>query len=205
MSSVWVKISTILFLCYTAETHWVRKEVGDQITIQCAINSEEEFLYLKRGINKEEDVYVIEKGSENGSPSKEMNGRIQTHGNFPNVQILIKNLNTNDTNVYWCVYSKIDELYKTKFTEGKGAVLLVVTEKGQTTSTIQKKKCEEAKPEPDNNPLYITISVAALLIIILSFIIWSLSKTKSSDNRVKRKRIANNNDVYEDMRGTIRR
>lgn len=207
MSSVWVKISTILFLCYTAETHWVQKEVGDQITIQCAIDSKEEFLYLQRGINKEENVYVRKNGTENGSPSEKMRERIQTHGKFPNVQILIKKLNTNDTNVYWCVYTKTDELYKTIFTEGNGAVLLVVTEKGQTPSTIpgtepslEKDNCGSS----DNTPLYIIICVAALLIIILSFIMWSLRKNKSSDNRVKMKRMANNNDVYEDMRGTIR-
>ncbi|MEQ2274434.1 hypothetical protein XENORESO_021679 [Xenotaenia resolanae] len=130
MSAVWIKIFTIFCLCYTAEMNGVVwKEIGQSITIQCRIKLDQTHLSLKKGINKDNDSVVIYKTTGKITTSEEMSRRVQTHGIFPNIDILIKNLSTSDTGPYWCVYSHTDESYKQQTTDGKGSVLLVVTGK----------------------------------------------------------------------------
>ncbi|XP_043957073.1 uncharacterized protein LOC122822452 [Gambusia affinis] len=205
MSAVWVKMSTILCLCYTAEMKGVVwKEVGQSITIQCRIGSVQDHLNLKMGLIETEIVSI------NREPKKEiihqgMKERVQTHGSFPNYDILIKNLRENDTGPYWCAYSKTED-YSFITTKGDGSVLLVVTEKRKQTpspSTPPQRNCEGA----DTNMvlLVVGIFVGVLLIMMLGFVLFITRKTKSSNNAVKPRRVATGNDVYEDMRGTLRR
>ncbi|XP_017161576.1 uncharacterized protein LOC103469283 [Poecilia reticulata] len=206
MSAVWVKISTILCLCYTAEMKGVQwKEVGQSITIQCRSSSDQDRLSLTMGLNETEIVGI------NKKPHKEiiregMKERVQTSGTFPNIQILIKYLRENDTGPYWCSYSKTEDVtYQQKIMKGDGSVLLVVTEKRQETpppSDDPQKKCEG----PDTNMVLVGVAIAVgvLLVMMLGFILFT-HKTKSSDNAIKPRRVAAGNDVYEDMRGTLRR
>ncbi|KAK5620232.1 hypothetical protein CRENBAI_026844 [Crenichthys baileyi] len=201
MSAVWIKIFTILCLCYTAEMNGVVwKEKGQSITIQCRMNLNQTYLSLKKGINKNINIFGIDKATGKIITSEEMSGRVQTHGNFPNIDILIKNLSTTDTGPYWCVYSYTDELYKYHTKDGIGSVLLVVTEKSAATEQLV--TCGQSNMNMVG--VYVVIAVAALLIIVLAFIVWIMHKTKVSDSTTKPRRVASNGDVYEDMRGTIR-
>ncbi|MEQ2186489.1 hypothetical protein GOODEAATRI_028985 [Goodea atripinnis] len=202
MSAVWIKIFTILCLCYTAEMNGVVwKENGQSITIQCRINLDQTYLSLKKGINKDIAIVVIYKTTGKITPSVEMSGRIQTHGNFPNIDILIKNLSTSDTGPYWCVYSHTDQFYQHQTNDGNGSVLLVVTEKSAPTEQLV--ACGQSNMNMVG--VYVVIAVAALLIMVLGFIVWIIYKTKDSHSTTKPRRVATNGDVYEDMRGTIRR
>lgn len=56
-----------------------------------------------------------------------MKGRVKTNGEFPSMDIVIKNLDLDDSGPYWCVYSKIDYSYTQLMTQGNESVLLVVT------------------------------------------------------------------------------
>ncbi|XP_023204347.1 uncharacterized protein LOC111611582 [Xiphophorus maculatus] len=207
MSAVWVKMSTILCLCYTAEMKGVEwREVGQSITIQCRVGSDQDHLSLKMGLNETEIVGINKSKKE--IILEGMKERVQTDGKFPNFDILIKNLRENDTGPYWCTYSKTGDLihqYSISTTKGEGSVLLVVTEKKKepSPSTDPQRNCEGA----DMNMVLVGITVAfgVLLIMMLGFVLFVMHKTKSSDNAVKPRRVATGNDVYEDMRGTLRR
>ncbi|XP_047212392.1 uncharacterized protein LOC124864000 [Girardinichthys multiradiatus] len=200
MSAVWIKIFTILCLCYTAEMNGVVwKENGQSITIQCRIELKQTYLSLKKGINKDIDIVIIYETTGKISTSEEMSRRVQTHGNFPNIDILIKNLSTSDTGPYWCVYTDVDKFYNQRINDGNGSVLLVVTEKSAPTEQLV--TCGQSNINMVG--VYVAIAVAALLIIVLGFIVWIMYKV--SDSTTKPRRVATNGDVYEDMRGTIRR
>ncbi|XP_030262503.1 T-cell antigen CD7-like isoform X1 [Sparus aurata] len=202
MSAVWLKLVTVLCFCCIAlgtETGGVLwKKPGEPVTIQCRTFSDQESLSLKKGLKEEHDVLFKEGNSAKDTIAKEFTGRLQSHGEFPNVSILIKNLTSGDTGPYWCIYTKFDpksgQLIQMK---GTGSVLLVVTD-----SSDSMKQCD-----PASNELVlvsVVISAAVLLGIIMGFFIWII-KTKSSRRTAKPRRVANN-DVYEDMRGgTLRR
>ncbi|XP_014832769.1 PREDICTED: uncharacterized protein LOC106910606 [Poecilia mexicana] len=207
MSAVWVKVSTILCLCYTAEMKGVQwREVGQYITIQCRSSSDQDNLILKTGLN-ETEIFVLNKDPFKETIGDKIKGRVQTAGTFPNIDILIKNLRENDTGPYWCTYSKTEDVtYQQKIMKDDGSVLLVVTEKRQETpppSNDPLKKCEEA----DMNMVLLGIAIAfgVLFIMMLGFVLIIMHKTKSSNKAIKQRRVAAGNDVYEDMRGTLRR
>lgn len=105
----------------------VWRDIGGSITIQCkAPEQVQELLVLKKGL--EQDEIYTRHG--NGRPviSKDFKDRLQVNGKFPNIDILIKNLTSNDTGPYWCHYSKIDpEEGGIINQKGNGSLLLVVT------------------------------------------------------------------------------
>lgn len=97
------------------------------VTIQCRSETQQEFLTLKKGIN--EDVQVFNNDGKSGKTTmaKEFTGRLQSNGVFPNVDILIKNLTSDDTGPYWCEYKRFDQQSASFISvKGKGSVLLVV-------------------------------------------------------------------------------
>ncbi|XP_039679803.1 uncharacterized protein LOC120573949 isoform X2 [Perca fluviatilis] len=207
MSAVWLKLITILCLSCTALSGPVSSEViwrdlGEAVTIQCRPskpNQGQEYLTLKKGLNEEYDVLYKDGKSEKNTIHPKFKGRLQLNGVFPKVDILIKNLTSNDTGPYWCVYKKFDVVFsKTLEMKGTGSVLLLVAGGPQHDSI-----CE---PSDNNLVLVIVVICAALLGIIVCFLIWIILKTKTTKRRTKMKpRNVTNNDVYEDMRGTIRR
>ncbi|XP_036004590.1 uncharacterized protein LOC105933020 [Fundulus heteroclitus] len=204
MSAIWVKISTILCLCYAAEMKGVIwKEAGQYITIQCRITTRQDSLNLKKGINKETVIVTIDGATKKETVVAEMRERVQIHEKFPNVDILIKNLSRSDTGPYWCEYTGTDEtMYTQQTTTGDGSVLLVVPGDSQAAApTKPPKECDPSRLSMA--VVYIVIAVAVLFIIMIFFIVWIMRKNKTSDNMVKPRRMEN--DVYEDMRGTIRR
>ncbi|XP_051245009.1 uncharacterized protein LOC127356954 isoform X2 [Dicentrarchus labrax] len=204
MSAAWLKLITILCLSCTAlsgpdsEVLW--KDVGGSFTIQCrAPEPEQDSLTLKKGLSKDIDVFHKPSGSDKNTTAEQFKYRLQFNGKFPNVDILIKNLTSNDTGPYWCCYAKFDLNTATVIhKKGTGSVLLVVS----GTETKQK-QCD---PSSDKNLVLVSvvISAAVLLGIVIGFFIWITLKTKTLRNTVKPRHVTTN-DVYEDMRGTLRR
>lgn len=106
----------------------VWRDLGGAVTIQCrAPEPNQEFLILKRGLS--EDVVLVKENNSGIIPNidKEFWGRLQVNGVFSSMDILIKNLTSNDTGPYWCLYSRFDGKAKTIEKKGTGSVLLVVT------------------------------------------------------------------------------
>lgn len=106
----------------------VWRDLGGVVTIQCRTpEADQEFLTLKKGLN-EDHILVKENNSDsNLNIAKEFKGRLQLNGVFGSVDILIKNLTSDDTGPYWCLYSKFDGRAKVIEKQGTGSVLLVVT------------------------------------------------------------------------------
>ncbi|XP_026181010.1 uncharacterized protein LOC113141041 [Mastacembelus armatus] len=202
MSAVWTKLLAILCLfCKALSTRertgvtWV--DVGGTVTVQCRTSLDRvEYLNLKRGLN-EEDVFFLEDRSSKTVIANDFNNRLQSNGKFPNVDILIKNLTSTDTGPYWCVYNMFDEIKTiSKKEKGNGSILLIVRDADASQD------CNSSK---DNLVLVsVMISAAVLVGIIIGILIWLIFKTKTLRG-TKRTIRAANNDVYEDMRGTIRR
>ncbi|MEQ2305134.1 hypothetical protein AMECASPLE_034462 [Ameca splendens] len=168
MSVAWLKVSTILcFFCTAEMKKEVFRESGQSVKIQCRIHTDQDFFILKLGLNEETDIAVIDKASRKTTFLQEMTGRIQTNGEFPSVDIVIKWLNLNDSGPYWCMYSKIDDSYKQLFTEGNGSIILVVSGSGLDTTT-EAPKCD--KPNLNVAVVYVHIAALALLGPMLGFI-----------------------------------
>ncbi|KAM9345973.1 uncharacterized protein ABDE67_012574 [Symphorus nematophorus] len=199
MSAVVLKLITILCLSCTAlsgpeSSGVVWRNIGGTVTIQCRSDSDQELLNLKKGLSQD-GIFVQESNTEVRTIAKDFTGRLQFNGVFPNIDIFIKNLTTGDTGPYWCSYSKFDmKTEKIVDKDSEGSLLLVVTD--------SVKQCD-----PSNKNLVlvsVVISAAVLLGIIMGFLIWIILKTRTLRSTVKPKRVTTN-DVYEDMRGTIRR
>ncbi|KAJ4931942.1 hypothetical protein JOQ06_010378 [Pogonophryne albipinna] len=192
---------TILCLSGTAMSNpgssgVVLKEIGRDVTIQCRTpQKDQESLALRKGLNMESDVFFNIHDSEKATIAMDFRGRLQYNGLFPNIDILIKNVTSKDTDTYWCVYNKFG---KPVIKNGEGSILLVVREP-RTGSSVP---CDQ----PNNNLILVlvVIGAAVLLGIIICFLVWIITKTKSLRSAKKPRRVATN-DVYEEMRGTIRR
>ncbi|KAM4530727.1 uncharacterized protein PAE49_023136 [Odontesthes bonariensis] len=204
MSAFWLRTATFLCLGYTAltEARVIWKHVGEDVTIQCRINSKQDSLSLFRGLSKDVQLFYTSTTNKNTFGPK-IQGRSQTNGVFPGVDILIKNLTLDDTGPYWCLYKKmVSGTLET--TEGQGSVLLVVTE-NRAAKTTEKTTVQECDPSQQSLVVVsVVISGAVLLGIILAIIIWIVLKTKTSCPTAKPTRVTTN-DVYEEMRGTQRR
>lgn len=201
MSAVWLKLITIICLSCTVlsgpgSSGVVWRDFGEAITIQCRPpQPDQEYLILQKGLSDEYKVLFLDGKSGKETTAKEFTDRLQLNGDFPNVDILIKNLTSEDTGLYCCMYKMYDpKSSQTLNTRGTGSVLLVVTD------TV--KPCD---PSNNNLVLVSVLSCAAVLLcIIICLLIWIILKTKTLCNTKKPRRVPTN-DVYEDMRGTIRR
>lgn len=104
-----------------------RREVGGSVTIHCRSSPPQMFMCLKKGLSKEVEVLRKEEKSGKSTILKDFRGRLQLDGIFPNEDIIITNLTSDDTGPYWCMYETIDKKYEEHNTKGNGSVLLVVT------------------------------------------------------------------------------
>lgn len=123
-----MKLNNCKFLCVCVESGgvvWV--SFGGAITIQCRTTGpDQENLTLKRGLTQDE-ILVIDSSSEKNTINKEFRDRLQLNGVFPDVDITIQNLTSNDSGPFWCCYKKIDKMAKKGMeTKCTGSVLLVV-------------------------------------------------------------------------------
>lgn len=154
------------------------------------------------GLSEDSDVFFTEKDLVKTTVADRYKHRLQSNGDFPNVNILIKNLTLNDTGPYWCVYKIFDtKTNKQKSIKGDGSVLLVVTD-DKRGATDPMKACNGS--HQDLVLVSVVISAAVLLCILMAFLIMIILKTRSLRASVTPRRLPTN-DVYEDMRGTFRR
>ncbi|XP_006791616.1 uncharacterized protein LOC102785598 isoform X2 [Neolamprologus brichardi] len=184
----------------------IRRKVGQQVTIQCRSASNQEMLYLKRGLNEEEDIFYLT-DSQKSTINQKFTDRLQFHGRVPNVDILIKNLTLDDTGPYWCVYKMSGRNYELKTSRGNGSVLLVVTESGSAADDPLSKADHHGcigQSQGDLVLVSVVICAAVLIVVLTVFLVWIIIKTKPLRSTVKKRQVPVN-DVYEDMRGTIRR
>ncbi|XP_037647532.1 uncharacterized protein LOC119501306 isoform X2 [Sebastes umbrosus] len=201
MSVVWLKLISILCLSGTALSRPVSsgvvwKDLGGSITIQCRPPGPgQEYLSLRKGLSEELEVFYRDGASIKNNVVDEFGDRLQSHGVFPNMDILIKNLTSDDTGPYWCLYKKFDPLTAVSVNmKGNGSVLLVVRDKLQ--------QCDNQSGD-QLILVSLVICSAVLFGITIVFLIWIVRKTKTYTT--KKPRRVPNNEVYEDMRGTIRR
>ncbi|XP_068435339.1 uncharacterized protein [Clinocottus analis] len=198
MSAVYLKLVTVLCLSCTAlcsrgssGVEW--KEIGEAVTIKCRPPATgQDSLTLLKGLDNEVVFFKTIK-QEKYITAEELRDRLQLTGDFPNMDIVIRNLTSNDTGPYWCNYMKFDnETNQYEHVRSRGSVLLVVTDKTP--------RCDRA----NNNLILgsVVICVAALSVIIIFFLLWLILKAKMCT--AKKPQRVPNSDVYEDMRGTIR-
>lgn len=124
-------------MCVSAErTEVLWRGCGEAVTIQCrSSESHLKHLELKKGLYKH--VSVLQKSENQSEIGQGFTGRVQEHGALPNIDVLIKNLSSDDTGPYWCMYRQSKEK------EGKqrnGSVLVVVKGKLITLFSSPHKK-----------------------------------------------------------------
>ncbi|XP_037331129.2 immunoglobulin V-set domain-containing protein [Pungitius pungitius] len=191
MSAFCLKLVTTFCLCCTAlsgpgHRGVVRKEAGGSVTIQCRSETGRYSLSLSKDPGNKQ-ILVVDDRSKKMTPAGEVETRYQVNGTFPNYDILINNLTFDDTGLYWCTY------YSSLERRNTTSMLLVVE-----ATTL---RCEQRN---DNLILVsLLICAAVLLVLIACFLIWIISKTRMCTT--KKPRHVPGNDVYEDMRATIRR
>ncbi|CAI5675236.1 unnamed protein product [Oreochromis niloticus] len=159
----------------------IRINVGKQVTIQCKSASNQDMLYLKKGLNEEEDIYFTD--SNKSTINQKFTDRLQFHGKLPNVDILIKNLTLDDTGPYWCVYKMTDQKYELKTTRGNGSVLLVVTENRLSPTVPQ---CDQSQGDLPPILASVVICAGVLIVILVASLICIIIKNKR--NKARRRR-----------------
>lgn len=129
----------------------VWREVGEYITFQCRSKSSQSFLHFKRGLRQETSIVYAEKSAQKKPVVRGLVDRVQINGTFPKINILLRNLDLNDTGPYWCIYSK--NTYKEMVTVGEGSVVLVVKGKSniscKTLLHLVRKLCFAQKMKYD--------------------------------------------------------
>lgn len=104
----------------------VWRDTGGTFTIQCKSNGDQDNLSVRKDLT-EDEIFFKEKNSIDFTNAPELEGRVQTNGGILKLDILIKNLTSTDTGIYWCRYSRFDQTKQTIVkTKGNGSVLLVV-------------------------------------------------------------------------------
>ncbi|XP_023250987.1 uncharacterized protein LOC111645887 [Seriola lalandi dorsalis] len=211
MSAAWIKLLTILCLTCTVLSDPGRDGVvwrksGEDITIQCRTSQKATYVILNKGLSQEVQIFYKNRESNKDNIAKEVINRLQLNGAFPNMDFLIKNLTSADTGPYWCVFKmfEIDNAVS-KVLEGNGSILLVVTDERSAnpspSSGAAKQECE--KTHLNLVLVCVVVSVAVLLCFIVIALTWIFIKTKKLHSTVKPTRVTTN-DVYEEMRGTLR-
>ncbi|XP_024657905.2 uncharacterized protein LOC101486141 isoform X1 [Maylandia zebra] len=160
----------------------IRIKVGKQVTIQCRSASNQEMLYLKRGLNEEEDIFYLTDSK--STINQKFTDRLQFHGQVPNVDILLKNLTLDDTGPYWCVYI-VSGNYELKTSRGNGSVLLVVTE-NRPSPTVP--KCDQSQGDTPMVLVYVVICAGVLIVILIASLIWIVIKNNRLHNKARRRR-----------------
>uniref|UniRef100_A0A3Q2VEX3 Immunoglobulin V-set domain-containing protein n=1 Tax=Haplochromis burtoni TaxID=8153 RepID=A0A3Q2VEX3_HAPBU len=164
-----MSVSIVFF--YADGYEVIRRNVGQQVTIQCKSTSNQEMLYLKRGLNEEEDIFYLT-DLQKSTINQKFTDRLQFHGRVPNVDILLKNLTLDDTGPYWCVY-KVSSNYELKASRGNGSVLLVVTGDGPAPSP--RPVCT-GQSQGDLVLVSVVICAAVLIVVLTVFLIWIIIK-----------------------------
>lgn len=152
-------------LCNQESSSVIWTNTGQSVTIQCRSSASDlQNISLKKGIHRETDISFKHKTG-TITIADNIKDRMQLNGNFPNLDFLLKNLTSDDTGVYWCLYKEFDaKSGTTAVIEGQGSVLLVVTD---PTGEVDKSTAPDC--DQPNKELVLTsvvISSAVLLTII---------------------------------------
>ncbi|XP_026226517.1 uncharacterized protein LOC113169295 isoform X2 [Anabas testudineus] len=190
MSAAGRRLTIILYLACIplsaselSEVLW--RDIGGAVTIHCrSSESDPKELNVKKGLSK--DFLKVDK-SNTVTMTKGLTHRLHVNATFPDVDILIQNLNMDDTGLYWCLYRKGDQ--RSAITENTNYSLLVVKEAAPGWLDISKENLVL---------MLVIISVAVLLSIMMGVLMW-LIKTKTAYTAVKPRGDPNN--VYEIMTG----
>ncbi|XP_053299036.1 uncharacterized protein si:rp71-81e14.2 isoform X2 [Pleuronectes platessa] len=204
MSAVGLKLVTLLCFSCTAlsdpeRSQVVWKKAGETTTIECRTSDmTQEFLDLCRGLCETDKVVYMD--STGFKPLPAFKDRVHVHGVYPNVDFSIENLTSADTAPYWCVYKKWDMVTNKVNEKSGGSVYLVVEDRGG--SADGKPACETDQ----QTLLLVTVVISAVVLFgfMLGFFLWITLKTKTFRPSEKSRRVPNN-EVYEDMRSTLRR
>lgn len=112
------------------------RDIGGAVTIHCrSSESDPKELNVKKGLSK--DFLKVDK-SNTVTMTKGLTHRLHVNATFPDVDILIQNLNMDDTGLYWCLYRKGDQ--RSAITENTNYSLLVV--KGKPHHFISTKQMD---------------------------------------------------------------
>ncbi|XP_029997581.1 uncharacterized protein LOC115424450 isoform X2 [Sphaeramia orbicularis] len=208
MSALWTQIFLSFLFCSaicgleSSGVQW--KNVGESITIQCrSSEADMDAAGLTKGLNKDTEIAFKYKNSPKITIAPPFRNRLQLGSEFPNMDFLLSNLTSADTGPYWCEYQKIDSKSPTglKNVAGTGSVLLVVTDNTvQTGKSVTPGDCEQ----PNNSLVVTSVVISAAVLLGLILVIVAFIKTKALCSTSKPTPVPHN-DVYEDMRGTIRR
>ncbi|XP_060946068.1 uncharacterized protein si:rp71-81e14.2 isoform X2 [Limanda limanda] len=204
MSAVGLKLVTLLCFSCTAlsdpeRSKVVWKKAGETVTIECRTSeTTHDSLDLCRGFCDNDKVVYVKPKSVKTLPA--FGDRVHVTGGFPNVDISIKNLTSADTTPYWCVYKKFDVNTGNLNAKSGGSVYLVVAD--GDGSANGKQACDTDQ----QMLLLVTVVISAVVLggLILGVLIWIALKNKTFRVSEKPRRVPNN-EVYEDMRATIRR
>uniref|UniRef100_A0AAV2KET3 Immunoglobulin V-set domain-containing protein n=1 Tax=Knipowitschia caucasica TaxID=637954 RepID=A0AAV2KET3_KNICA len=131
---------------------------------------------------------------------------LKDNGHFPNIQILLKNLTREDTGVYWCMCGTHSAETGLNVPDGDGSVLLVVADPAAGADSSKASACGEDDTEVDNHLLLITVVISSVLVLVIfsALLLLAIRKVTVSHDG-KKPRAIPRNDVYEEMRVSIRR
>ncbi|KAJ0001463.1 hypothetical protein NQD34_006483 [Periophthalmus magnuspinnatus] len=192
-------ISASTTLCTQVE--W--KNAGASITIKCGFKNKDAssitVMKVMKGLNKNINFFYKMRDKKT---ILAFSDRTKTYGTFPNFQILLTNLTINDTGVYWCMYR--DEIMKEA--DGDGSLLLVVRDPihGGDKRTDSTESCNPTEPDKNLILTSVVISSTVLFAIFVALLLLAIRKIKYFRGENKSRPVPRN-DVYEDMRSTIRR
>ncbi|XP_019751997.1 uncharacterized protein LOC109531909 isoform X2 [Hippocampus comes] len=198
MSAVCLGLATLLCLFCTTPAKTVenieviRRPPGGSVSIQCShVPQGEMHMTFFKGLKK--DFQILHMMSQKTTTAKEFSGRLRVEGIFPNVDVIISNLTSEDTGLYFCDYQWYDDARsEQKRVDDDSPVMLVVED-------------EQPCANPNQNILLVIVVVSAAVLfgVFIALLLWIIPKIKRWHAKYRPRRTVTN-DVYEEMRGTLR-
>ncbi|XP_020341708.1 uncharacterized protein LOC116374879 isoform X2 [Oncorhynchus kisutch] len=197
-------------LTTAADILWVK--TGEKVTMMCSTTlKDQDGMYLYVGLDRDREVLYYYQRDSKLTPRKRYWDRVKTEGPMDQLTITISNLTTEDTGVYWCVYTKFNEAtYENYINQGRGSTLVVVNGRYDalqlpcptaTAVTLTTFHPANEKPCPSGVESIIIIITIILTTLICAFIflVWVAPLVKRCCNRRGYTPQVFPDSVYEDM------
>ncbi|XP_031686970.1 uncharacterized protein LOC116374879 isoform X4 [Oncorhynchus kisutch] len=195
-------------LTTAADILWVK--TGEKVTMMCSTTlKDQDGMYLYVGLDRDREVLYYYQRDSKLTPRKRYWDRVKTEGPMDQLTITISNLTTEDTGVYWCVYTKFNEAtYENYINQGRGSTLVVVNDDAlqlpcptATAVTLTTFHPANEKPCPSGVESIIIIITIILTTLICAFIflVWVAPLVKRCCNRRGYTPQVFPDSVYEDM------